>query len=263
MDPQLQAAYREAYLAALNLDGLSDSLSNPSMAGQAAESATTLPAMRFQETMSREAGIFSLFINSLLASFLWSFTIVPALVLLSMLASLCTFWIFLQFCGWLACPGELFRDRHDDYAQDTPFILIAERRWHSFKRAMRDLHCMLRYNRIVDHILLFRQEMRIFYDKAMGKMLWVIPIGLVLVLCLQAHLKTVNGIVTVGWHELRPRFQGQELAFIHLPRKYEGSNSHYRQHQVSEPSKARTRLEDDVSVWCSACRQYHCCELLI
>ncbi|KXL51026.1 MAG: hypothetical protein FE78DRAFT_84401 [Acidomyces sp. 'richmondensis'] len=32
---------------------------------------------------------------------------------------------------------------------------------------------------------------------------------------------------------------------------------------ASEPSKPLRKLADNVNLWCSACRQYHCCELVV
>lgn len=291
MDPQLQAAYREAYLAALKFEGFFDIMSSPSMGVKAAASHTTLRVTSFQGKMNQHAGTFRLYIHSFLTSFMSPFTILPVLILLSILASLLLVWIFLQCGDWLVWQREYLRGHNDNFALNTQFMLITERKWHIVKREVLKLSNMLRYNDFVDRLLLIRQEMRIFYDRIMGNMLWIIPTSMVLLVCLQAYHKTLNGVVTVSWHELPLRFRGQEHTFVYLPRKYEGSNSHYLQHQVhsmsckdtmplgfddvgktrsertlelaSEPSKPLRKLADNVNLWCSACRQYHCCELVV
>jgi hypothetical protein len=168
-----------------------------------------------------------------LFSLLWShiilpYLIEPAFVLLLLLLILALTAIIIRTAQSLQRQGTAIRERLDEndyYAQTAHY-------WHSFNHATREFYLTMRWNAFTDRFALLQQEIRFFYDRVMGNMWWICGI-LVLVFIVDPYVRH-ESTVFVDWEHLPERLAGKEPEWVHFPRKFEGSNSHYRRSKVVE-----------------------------
>lgn len=236
MDANLQAAYRQGYAsAATRRAGERVISATASAAGAAAKSTTTMTAAHkaaASGNMSFSAllrGIFLIFWAAFTTvwSFFWPFT----QVVLFLLALVVAFGFMInipRISRWFAHKGDQARDWYDDFAVNNNILLNLEHGWSSFNRAMFNLWLTLRWNWYTDQIMLARQEIRLFYDKVMANMFWILA-GMVLIIALCNKLLTETSRTEfTPWNRLPPYLAAKAPAWVLVPRKWEGSNSHYR-----------------------------------
>ncbi|KAK4545650.1 hypothetical protein LTR36_002603 [Oleoguttula mirabilis] len=249
MDPALKAAYEQGFASAAARRGSSRVLSTTaSTASAAVQHGSTLSAQRqlaatgSMSISTFARGLLTMLWRLLLAilALFWTWLLRPLLICGLVAAAVLLLINIFRITDWLGEKGEDFRDWYDDVALNNDVLLKIERGWASFKRAMTGLGLMLRYNWYMDQLRLLRQEIRLFYDRVMGnwrKILLLLAITAWFTSKARQAFSSTPEVV-LGWpgfENLPPRLAGKEPAWVHTPRKWEGSNSHYRpepeQHQ--------------------------------
>lgn len=255
MDPALLAAYEQAYQEAVaSRDArraARNIISATASAARAAVTPTSTPSELRRMAESNNFGIGTLarglllllwYLFAFLLRQIWSWLIRPVLLVLLVAAGILLLINLPRLAHWggLHLHGENLRDRYDDFALNNGFLRDMERRWASFKRdmeqkwasfkrAMTDLELMLRYNWYMDQLRLLRQEIRLFYDRVMGNLHWIL---LAMILTSMFVNRTKNAVTpqeVEGWpgfENLPPKLQELARPWQQMPRK--GSNSHYR-----------------------------------
>ncbi|KAF2768900.1 hypothetical protein EJ03DRAFT_327866 [Teratosphaeria nubilosa] len=122
---------------------------------------------------------------------------------------------------------DALRVRYDDFALSHDFMMDLEAFAGSLNRKLYFIYLKLRWNRMTDEISRAKRRLGFLFDYIMGNIWWMALLGLPLVMMLDYSVRSI-GEVEVPLDRLPARFQGKESAWIHIPRKWAGSNS---QHQ--------------------------------
>lgn len=155
---------------------------------------------------------------------------------------------------WLDRQGLRWRERYDDAALRNEYLLHCEQTWAMFTRWCERMYYAARYNHFTDKLRLMRQWVRIWVPWALWWMTVAsVPLYL-LSMSISIKLKSENaGGQFTAWRDLRGRFGVDLPEWLTVPKKWEGSNSHYQREADSAEMPIwlnglpSTRIGEDVS----------------
>ncbi|TKA69220.1 hypothetical protein B0A55_07737 [Friedmanniomyces simplex] len=253
LDPELAAAYRDAYAEASTRNLASAALLTASKLSRAAvkPTSTSTAAVAATETMASvdmtASGFLAKLLWLLFLFLTWPLRWFHSAVILPLLTGIWSglLWL-LSFLFWAGIALALvfliirghgyrhwLRERYDDFALDNRVLLNLEHGWTSFKRAMFDRWLSLRYNETGDAIVRFYYEAYFLPDtieRAVRRNL-----GKLFLLCALAgwiwYARSVNGMAD----ESTSMYEGplpfdrtfSVPAWVLATSKSVGSNCHY------------------------------------
>ncbi|GAB1741371.1 hypothetical protein NU219Hw_g6607t1 [Hortaea werneckii] len=233
MDPDRWASlYAAGYQARRPTSG---GLAAPTSMGRASTAPTsTSAALRrsLGETGEISIGDFLLGLAKLVWAWIWHYIVRQALWVLFyaalVLLVIGTINHFTEYVRWTGDRVERLRELYDDVALDSTFLLSCEQTWASFKRWKRRMLIAARTNWYTDKLTLLRQEARIWYDRTMWFLLWIVlPMsGLIAAACYNFQNRVAHGEFTL-WEDLKDPLAVGLPEWLIAGKHWEGSNSHY------------------------------------
>jgi len=164
-------------------------------------------------------------------AFVWNLLLEPLLYFLLLCGVMVAILVFVinlrRFGDWTKKMGDRVRDWHDDFALNNGGLLRLELWWARSKWQMEQVWLRLRYNWFVDQLVLLKQEVRYKYDWVMRNSIWIVAVGLAMYAVARASGWTSDDEFRI-WDNMTGDLSGKVREWWLKPRKFEGSNSHYR-----------------------------------
>ncbi|KAI6964431.1 hypothetical protein KC332_g14007 [Hortaea werneckii] len=233
MDPDRWASlYAAGYQARRPTPG---GFAAPTSIGRASTAPTsTSAALRrsLGETGEISISDFLLGLGKLVWAWIWHYIVRQALWVLFhaalVLVVMGTIYHFTDYVRWTGDRAERLRELYDDVALESSLLLSCEQTWASFKRWKRRMLIAARTNWFTDKLALLQQEARIWYDRTMWFLLWVVlPMsGLIAAACYSLENRVGHGKFTLRKDLKGPLVVGLPEWLI-AGKHWEGSDSNY------------------------------------
>ncbi|KAI7013579.1 hypothetical protein KC318_g15290 [Hortaea werneckii] len=233
MDPDRWASlYAAGYQARRPTSG---GLAAPTSIGRASTAPTSTSATlrrSLGETGEISISDFLLGLGKLVWAWIWHYIVRQTLWVLFyatlVLLVIGTINHFTEFVRWTGDRVERLRELYDDVVLESNFLLSCEQTWASFKRWKRRMLIAARTNWYTDKLTLLQQEARIWYDRTMWFLLWIVlPMsGLIAAACYSFQNRVDHGEFTL-WKDLKGPLAVGLPEWLIARKLWEGSNSHY------------------------------------